>query len=65
MSVVLPIPGSPLTKTICRAPLAACSRHARSSSISRSRPTTSGAGLGRAGAGVPPVARGWTRAAKR
>ena len=40
ISVVLPIPASPVTNTICGAPASACSNAARSSARSFARPTT-------------------------
>jgi hypothetical protein len=50
-AVVFPIPGSPVTKTICRSPFVARSKHKRSSLSSRSRPTTGADGVGFAGDG--------------
>src|SRR5262249_15692169 len=50
-TVVLPIPGSPVSHTTCRAPSRTCASHCRSWANTPSRPTTSGGGGGRGGGG--------------
>src|SRR5262245_55179951 len=43
-TVVLPIPGSPVSHTTCRAPCRTCASHCRSWANTPSRPTSSGGG---------------------